>query len=296
MSPFFPPDGPARILAGLGVALCLLCSVAAAEVEPARKPFVLVLIDSQTEAELGPFPLNRAVFGKAVRLITAAKPEAIALKFFFDQRKTESEDRSLAESFQDAKVLLQARLDDTEAHPNFLPARCFVKGLEVGEHAGMSGTSGWLPLGALSKLSYDVGFVDIQTADRCPVIECYQGKYVKSLALCMAELALGQTARIVPGKSVTIGSATVPLDEFNQFKVNFPKADTLSYVPFHRLLSGAASLGSCTNQIVILGYDGDKIDKIATPIGQMKAHRVFYYQALSLYEQALRTKTAGPAR
>ena len=60
----------------------------------------------------------------------------------------------------------------------------------------------------------------------------------------------------------------------------------IEYVPFHDLLEKAAMPGTLKDKVVILGYDGERIDRFETPAGKVKAHRLFVYGLDALYRKA----------
>lgn len=251
----------------------------------ADSPFALVFIDAKTEQELGGFPLDRAMIAKGVRQLKSVGAKAVVLKFFFDQPRTAAGDTSLAEAISALPVALQARIDDTEVAPNKLPARFFVEGLNLGGSSVISGKSGWLPLPSLADRAAAVGFVDVASTSRVPVLESYQGRLVKSLYLCALELAFDGQVHIEPGKELTLAGRKIRLDAANSVPAEFPRADTLEYVPFHELLSKPEVVGKLKGKVVVLGYDGAKIHTLATPVGPRKAHRVFWHGLQSMWQQ-----------
>lgn len=273
----------ARLLPYGVLAVFFICGLRAAPA--ADSPFALVFIDVKTELELGGFPLDRAIIAKGVRQLKSVGAKAVVLKFFFDQPRTAASDAALAEAISVLPVALQARIDDMETAPNKLPARFVVNGLSLGNSSAFKGKSGWLPLPLLADRAVALGFVDLPIAGRVPVLEMYQGHVVKSLGLCALEMAAEAQAVIEPGKRLTLAGCTVTLDSANSIPVEFPRADTLDYVPFHELLSDPAAAGKLKGKVVVLGYDGAKIHTIMTPVGPRKAHRVFWHGLQSLWHQ-----------
>lgn len=251
----------------------------------AESPFALVLIDAKSEQEFGAFPFDRAITARGVRQLKAMGAKAVVLKFFFDQPKTAAGDNSLAQAITVLPVALQARIDDTEAAPNKLPTRFFVEGLNLGNSSVLSGQSGWLPMPSLAERAAAVGFVDIASASRVPVLESYQGRLVKSLSLCAIEMAFDGQASIEPGKALTLAGRRVKLDAANSVPAEFPRGDDLDYVPFHQLFSDPAVAGKLKGKVVVLGYDGAKMQTIPTPVGPRKAHRVFWHGLQALWQQ-----------
>jgi len=265
-------------------ALCLVallpCGLLAAAFED---DFVVVFIDAQTEAKYGAFPLDRGLIADALDELAAAKVKGVVLKFFYDQPKDAASDRRLAKSLTKLPVALQARLDDTEAKPNPLPARFTFPQLKA--ETAVSGQSGWLPLPLLADQAASIGFVDIASPANVPLLETYQGQTVKSLVVCAIELATGKPAVITPGKSLSFGEQRLILDGKNQTTAKLPETDVLKYIPFHKLLDKSAPASALAGKVVILGYDGPKIHSLETSIGKVKAHRLFVYSLKGIYEQ-----------
>ena len=247
--------------------------------------FAVVLVDSDTEAKLGAFPLDRSIYTKALDRAADLKAKAVVFKFFFDQPRTASSDAALTKAMTNLPVVLQACFDNSEAKPNPLPARFFLSGIQPG--TSLAGRSGWLPLPALAEKAHDLGFVDFdpQTPDRTPLIEGDQGKAVKNLALVCLELATGQKAVVEPGKRVRFGSASLPLDERNFTQLGSFSGARLDVVPFHSFLSGETPRSAIEGKIVIFGYDGSKLHTIETDAGPVKAHRYFILGLKSLHDR-----------
>src|SRR5205085_2750182 len=96
---------------------------AAAQDQRPDSPFVAVFIDTKTEKRLGPFPYDRAVLAKAIDKAVESQARGVVLKFFIDKPKTADGDRALVVAAKRTKLLVQARLDDSEPNPNPLPDR-----------------------------------------------------------------------------------------------------------------------------------------------------------------------------
>jgi hypothetical protein len=265
------------------MALVPLVSIArtvAADDERADSPFAAVFIDAKTERRLGPFPYDRAVLARAIDKAVASKAKGVVLKLFIDKRKSEDGDRALVEASKRTKLLVQARLDDTEQKPNPLLDRFILNVPSDGNL--LTGRSGWLPLPELSAVAYDMGFVDYRVIDRMPLLERYGDKVVKSLYLSCLELALGVNAEIAPARSVRIGNKTIELDEHSEIGVAYPAQDDLSYISFSDFLEQPAR-PDMNDRIVIIAYDSDRFDPVKTPAGTIRPHRAFVYALLSMY-------------
>lgn len=239
--------------------------------------FAVVFIDAQTEAQYGGFPLDRKYIAQAVEALAQRRAKGAVLKFFFDLPREGDGDARLAQAMGKLPVLLEARIDDTQAQPNPFPGTFWMSGVLPSAVRAFSGESGWIPLASLSAKARDVGFVDLPEPGWVPMVEKYQGKVVKSLHLCALELAFDTTAKLAPGRSLTLAGKTIELDADNRVQIRFPAADKLSCVKFHDLLSGKLESKAVQGKVVILGYDGAKIQLIQSPLGPIKAHRYFVY-------------------
>jgi hypothetical protein len=261
-------------------ALCTLCrSLFGASF---RDDFAVVFIDAASEAKFGAFPLDRSLLARAIQKASDLHARGVVLKFFLDQPKAEASDLLLAQALTNTPVLLQARIDDSEAHPNPLPARFTLQGVKF--QTQISGRGGWIPIPRFMANAHDVGFVDFSST-QVPLVENYQDRPVKSLVLCCIELATGKRAIIEPGQKLTLGAHELRLDARNCVQAKLPLKDDLAYIPFQRFLAGDIPANLIQGKVVIVGYDGPKMYSISTPIGQVRAHRLFVYELQSIYEQ-----------
>jgi adenylate cyclase len=270
-----------RALLHLGLILFLgFCPAIAKAVVP--EPFRVVFIDDQSAEKFGGFPLSRRVLAEGIKAIATQKPRAIILKLFLDQPKDAQGDQALASALTSAPVVLEARIYDTEPKPNPMPDRFYLQKLAPDLKVAVSGKSGWLPLESFSMKACDIGFVDLVSSLKVPVVERYQNHYVKSLYVCALELALQNKAIIQPTK-LKIGDKMIACGSGMQVPIRFPKRDDLTYISFSALLDKTLDPHSFTDKVVILGYDGGKIQRLQTPIGPLKAHRVFCYGLFDIY-------------
>ena len=260
--------------------------------------FAVVLIDAETEAKLGAFPLDRLHYAKALDRAAELGARGVVFKFFFDQPRNAASDAALAKAMTNLPVALQACFDNSEAKPNPLPTRFILPGVSPG--SSLAGESGWLPLPSLAAKARDVGFVDFdpQTPDRAPLIEAYQGKAVKNLALVCLELATGEKAVVESGKRVRLGAATIPVDERNFAQLGSFAGAKLNAIPFHSFLSGETPRAAIEGKTVLFGYDGPKLHSIETDAGPIHAHRYFILGLKSLHDrlEASRAKPAPATR
>jgi hypothetical protein len=256
-----------------------------AQIASSQTPFVLIMYDGRSEKELGAFPPSRTVWAKAIEALDRLDARAVVMKFFFDLPRSDAEDKALAKAMEGLPTILQARIDDAEPEPNPLDTR-FAVTLPSVPNPFIHGGSGWLPLAALSRVAYDVGFVDIARADSIPMLVTYRGKTYKSLWLSALQLAVpGLT---VGEKAVTAPGRAVALNRYGEAPVTYPKKDEIEYRGVADLLRGDVDRTMVAGRVVIVGYDGDTQDLLSTPVGKMKAHRAFWYSLLDLYRRLVR--------
>jgi CHASE2 domain-containing sensor protein len=260
--------------------LCLLSS--ALHGASFRDDFAVVFIDAASEAKYGAFPFDRSLISTAVRQAGNLGAKGVVLKFFFDQAKGEAGDALLAAALTNLPVVLQARVDDTEVHPNPLPDRFTLP--KVKEPTAISGRSGWIPIPPFVANARDVGFVDFSST-QVPMLETYQSRTVKSLVVCCIELATGKSAVLGTNGSMKFGTNEVWLDATSCVTARIPAKDDLAYIPFTRFLAGDTPANQIKGKVVIIGYDGPGIQSFDTAIGPVKAHRLFVYDLRSIYER-----------
>jgi hypothetical protein len=258
------------------------------EVRPPA-PFAVVFIDAKTEGALGAFPYDRAVYAKGMETLARAEARGAVLKFFIDQPKPGDGDAALAAAMGKVKVIVQAKIDDSEKTPNDLPARFALKVAEgpAAEAASpITGTSGWLPIPKVAEAAHDLGFLDsTESLELVPVAVRYRGQYVKSLYTAALEMASGEAAKVVAGRSITFGGKTIATDKRCMAKVAWPAADGLVAYSFIDLINAKVPAEALKDRVVNVGYDGAKMATNETPVGKVRGHRVFCYQLFSLWER-----------
>lgn len=251
-----------------------------------QSPFALVLIDAESEKRLGGFPPDRKFVAEAVAKLAAAGARGVVLKFFYDHAaKAPQSDRALAAAMSKVPVALQAGIDDNEIQPNELPARFAPERISGDYRRAITGRAGWIPIPELAKVAADIGFVDITSPDRVPVIENYQGRPVKSLTLVALEMATSERAHIVSGERVLLGKRQIRIDEDNQIRLTRLDAREPPYVSFSLLLEGKVDAQRIRDKVVVIGYDGSKMHALTTPAGLIKAHRLFYAGLVDAFGQ-----------
>ncbi len=248
----------------------------------AESPFVMVMYDAQTETHLGPFPPSRTQWASAVSVLKEYSAKAVVMKYFLDQHKDAVGDDAFANSMNGIPVFLQACLNDSEAHPNPIDPKFSIQLSNVPKRT-MAGNRGWMPLEAFGRNAYDVGFVDMRKADLVPMFERYQNRIYKTLWLSVLQYALPSLQ--IDGRYLANGNKKASINEFGEISVRYPREDKLDYIPFYSLVQKNTDKSSVAGKIVLIGYDGNNIGFLDTPIGKVKAHRAFYYCLQDLYAQ-----------
>lgn len=183
--------------------------------------------------------------------------------------------------------MLQARLDDSEKEPNPLEDRFTLPG--AGFNTAVSGSSGWIPLPELSRHAHDVCFVDFDSSP-APIVEMYQGRTVKSLLACAAELAIGREAVIRPAQDFSIADQKVFLDSLSRVTIALGNEKSIAFFDFNSLLDGSIPPSALRNRVVVIGYDGPSIPLLSSPLGAMGAHRLFVLMLKGFYESLALSK------
>jgi CHASE2 domain-containing sensor protein len=280
---FFIPS-----LFALGLLPALSASAyAQTRAEAVTHPFELVLIDAASEKQLGGFPVDRKLVAQAVTTLKAAGAKGVVLKFFYDQpAKLPESDKALAEAISSTKTLLQARIDEAEFGPNPLPSRFAMEKPETNLKSAFAGDNGWIPMPQFANAAHDIGFVDITTPERVPMVESYKNTPVNSLTLAALELATDETGQIENGARLTLGTKSVALTADNQVALKLNTNGKLDYVNFSDVLDGSVdTMSRFRGKVVVIAYDGVKAESIQTSAGPIKAHRLFYMGLLDVWRQ-----------
>ncbi len=255
----------------------------------AATPFELVLIDAESERQLGGFPVDRKLVAQAVTALKSAGAKGVVLKFFYDQPgKLPESDKALADAIASTKTLLQARLDEAEFGSNALPSRFALRNPESNIKTALMGNSGWIPIAQFANAAHDIGFVDITTPENVPLVESYKGTLVSSLTLAALELATDETAHIENGSRLSLGSKSLTLTPDNQVALRLNANEKLAYTSFSEVLEskqGSTSMSRFRGKVVVIAYDGAKMEMIQTSAGPIKAHRLFYMGLLDVWRQ-----------
>jgi CHASE2 domain len=255
--------------------------------DSATHPFELVLIDAASEKQLGGFPVDRKLVAQAITALKAAGAKGVVLKFFYDQpAKLPESDKALADAISSTKTLLQARIDEAEFGPNPLPSRFAMDKTEGNLKTPLAGDNGWIPMPQFANAAHDIGFVDITTPERVPMVESYKNTPVNSLTLAALELATDEIGQIENGSKLTLGTKSVALTADNQVALKLKTNEKTDYVNFSDVLEASSdTMSRFRGKVVVIAYDGVKAESIQTSAGPIKAHRLFYMGLLDVWRQ-----------
>ncbi len=237
-------------------------------------PFRAVFVTDDDVAKLGGYPIPRRHFAAALHAAKRAGAQAVILKFFMiTPGEIVADDKALAEAIKNCglPVVLQARIDESEKNSHPLAER-FVRHDLPSLVGTISGNNGWLPLPILAEGAYSVAFID--GLNPVPIVETYRGRPMPSLFLVALELALGKASWKM--NQIALAGTTLPL-RGGKMAVAYPSKDALKSISLSTLLDGKAG-DELKNAIVIIGYDGREMHTFPTPIGSIKAHRLFFYE------------------
>lgn len=230
----------------------------------ADSAFVPVFIDAATEAKLGAFPMDRAVYANALVALKKLGAKGVVMKFFLDQPKGKG-DETLAAAMAGLPVVLQAKCDQGEPTPNGLDAP--FSSAAGKQDFSVSCQSGWIPLPTLQRTAADVCFIDQPAPDVVLWHERYQGRAVRTLYACALTLA---------GNKITHAESSAPL------KVDLKKSPPVNAISLVDVLDGNIDRTRITGKVVVLGYEGAKAPTFDTVMGRLSAHRYFMMNLLLL--------------
>jgi hypothetical protein len=99
-------------------------------------------------------------------------------------------------------------------------------------------------------------------------------------------LATDETGHIENGARLTLGSKSVALTTDNQVALKLNTNEKLDYVSFTDVLeASSATMSRFRGKVVVIAYDGAKMEMIQTSAGPIKAHRLFYMGLLDVWRQ-----------
>jgi hypothetical protein len=246
-------------------------------------PVRAVFIDEATERDYGGFPLPRAVVAKSVQRLHDIGVKAVVVKLFLDLEKDSDGDSALSAALCGVPSVLEAASERGEARPNVLAKKFTVGGAYPDARLLVGGSRGLIPAEKFIRCAKDIGFVDLVDTSHAPILEEYDGDKVKSLYLCTLELMTGCKAEITATNVVWFGRRSLAVGPHWQHDVKLPPKDEMQYVSLKRLLTDDQTIPELVGSIVVLGYDGPKIHTLNTSIGNVRAHRYWWYTLHGLY-------------
>ncbi len=246
----------------------------------ADTPFAVILYDAKTEKSLGAFPPTREVWARTIDTVREANAKAVVLKFFYDLPK--DGDVVLADSMRRIPTFLQACINEKEATGNALDSRFAIKP-DKDYRQALSGNGGWLPVAALARNAYALGFVDIRDFEAIPILEKYDGTYVRSLQLCVLQYVFSDLR--LEDNCLVRANKKIKLNRYSEMRVAYPEKDELGYLSLCDVLNGSFDAKAIAGKIVIIGWDGNDSGTVSLPTGKVKTHRAFIYGLYDMYEQ-----------
>ncbi len=243
-------------------------------------PFTVVMYDDKTEKVIGDFPPNRIVWSNTIDKLKEYGAKAIVLKFFYDLPK--DDDAYLSKSIKTIPTFLQACINNNEPTSNKLDNKFSIK-LDKKYNSLISGSNGWIPMNYFADNAYDIGFVDVRDINEIPIIENYNGMYVKSLYFCILQYIF-PSLRIENNVLIT-NNKKIKLNKYSEMSVTYPKEDKLDYISLTEVLNGKADKKLIENKIMIICWDGSKSESFNISTGLVKTHRVFIYGLYDMYNQ-----------
>jgi hypothetical protein len=247
--------------------------------------FVAVFFDDESAKTLhADTPLPRGLKAQAINRLRAAGARGLVLKFFEDLPRDEEQDREFTKALCLMPTVLQACLC-TDGSTNPLPSRFWIQETNrIRSETSLSDVQGYIPLAQFNACARGVGFVDLNSArpESIPLIEVYQGHWVKSFYINALELETGQSANYSSGTNVTFGTRSLSFDKFGEHAIT-TDLESLDYIPFHHVLDGTVPDDRFRGKVIILGYEGNRIHAIHTRWGEIRAHRLFVQSLLALH-------------
>jgi CHASE2 domain-containing sensor protein len=269
------------VVLAISAVTCWCTSLAYAQSKP---PFELVLINHATEKQRDAFSIDRKQLAQGITILKNAGVAGVVLQLYCDQPdKNAGADQVLAEAIGSIKTVLQARMDDAEFGENPLPDKFVTTNVKGNYKTDLTGNSGWIPLPSFAKTAHDIGFIDIETPDKIPMVMKYKDQNVNSLTLAAIELALGDTAEIDSGNRVTVGGKSISLTSDNQVAVRL-NGDKIDHISFTDLVKGKADAARFRDKVVVISQDGARAE-IRSSLGTIKPYRLFYLGLLDVWRQ-----------
>jgi hypothetical protein len=244
--------------------------------------FVAVLFDDDSAKSLKvDAPLPRRLKAELIDRLVEAGARGLVLKFFEDLPSDAEQDRLYAQALCKLPTVLQACLcsDGTE---QALPTRfALTHTNKFWFKSVLADVQGYIPLEQFSACARGIGFVDLIRPEGIPLVESYRGQFVPSFYVSALELETGEHANFSSGTNVVFGTRRLSLNQDAEHTV--AHLPSLDYIAFRDVLNGVVAKERLKSKVVIVGYEGDRIHKIATKWGEIGAHRLFIQSLFALH-------------
>lgn len=223
-------------------------------------PISIVYVDAKTEKELGEFPISRAHYAKLVKKLNDAKAKYIILKFFFDN-KTPADQQLINELKKYNNIFTQAYSYQSEKDSELKIESDFSRG----KTKKQLNNDIIFPYPEMMSAMSGVGFVngilneDEKLSDFELVSE-YKGNIYPSLPLVILERELGAKA-VFDNKSVSIKQHKIKLGNDYGFGLKLNKPEYYKTYSMIDILNDRIANDKIKDQLVIIFYDGDKLQK-----------------------------------
>jgi CHASE2 domain len=285
---------PFRVWSGsLALLSALALSVSGAAEKPAPRaaePLTLfVVLDDASVATLGPHPIDRSIFARAITKATELGARGVALKFLFDRPGNARSDADLAAAIRTTPVLLQVfpqSGSDDSVSPKLARSDWDLRATAD----PFRFTAVTYPLPQLVAGARALGYVDARTDELSHKVEVtgtVASHAISSLQVEIIELALGAHARVAQNR-LRLGVKEFALDDKGRVSCESFAGPPPDKIGIDQLLAGTISSEQIKGKVVVLGYDRKDSPTIAVDGEQMPIHTVFYRQVACLARLAAR--------
>ena len=265
----------------LALLLAGCAALPAADPEPLT---VFVAIDDASAATLGPFPLDRAVYARAIEAARDQGARAVALKFFLDQPRAPESDRALTEAERELPVLLQVQgAADDGGRP--LPDNLIRDDWDLGrtpQPLKMDAVE--LPLPRFAGAARALGFVDARPdslARKVEIAGLVHGRAIASLQVAIVEAAIGRHG-VVADNRLQLGISTFGLDAEGRIDCDAFAGPPPRVFGIDALLAGSIPPDAVRGKVVVLGYLRKDSPTVDLAGAKVPVHEVFYRQVACL--------------
>ena len=226
-------------------------------------PIEIIYFDSNSQKELGEFPINRKYYGDLILEIEKDEPAYIILKFFFDTEK--NEDILLSDTINQydnilsqATTVLTPLTDTSEVVLQSLALDNMEIDIRNNEQIV-------LPNPTLLNSFSGIGLVDFITDGSkyldFPIVSKINGQFLPSLALTVG-MNVTQSKPSIRNDVLTMGEKEIPLTD-GLFKIDLSEPNQL-YTTYSLIDVLNRKIGEMdfNNKIVIVFIDNESVRKI----------------------------------